>query len=166
MKRRYTKELFAERMHVIKELMPHACIATDVIAGFPGETEEEFNEEMDFISGSAISYMHVFTYSKRNNTKASELGDEVHGTIKKERSRLLHELSETKKNYFYLQNKGRECNALIESDRHQGFLYGFTDNYIKVRVPFQQEIINSIIRVKLLEPSDDGSFEVAMRNGL
>jgi len=116
MKRKYNHELFASRIRKIRDLLPLACIATDVIVGFPGESEDDFRETYDFIEGLELSYLHVFSYSRRVNTLAASMNEPVQDKIKKQRSELLHQLSENKKKIFYLKNTGLTANVLFESD--------------------------------------------------
>ena len=156
MHRKYNRELYAQRVEHIKKLMPHACIAADVIVGFPGETNEDFSETFAFLEKVNISYLHVFTYSKRDNTLASKMDTPVPDIVKKERSEALHKLSDQKKHRFYEENSGREVNVLFESDNSQGFMHGFSENYIKVKTPFKPELVNTIVKVKLDILDDDG----------
>ncbi|MCX6305784.1 MAG: tRNA (N(6)-L-threonylcarbamoyladenosine(37)-C(2))-methylthiotransferase MtaB [Bacteroidetes bacterium] len=156
MHRRYTRELYASRVQKIRELMPGACIAADVIVGFPGETDEDFTDTFDFLSNLAISYLHVFTYSKRENTAAAGMGAPVPEKVKKERSEALHKLSDAKKHQFYLENRGSEAMVLFESDNSQGFMHGFTENYIRVKTGFNPEYVNRILPVKLENLTEDG----------
>jgi threonylcarbamoyladenosine tRNA methylthiotransferase MtaB len=149
MKRKYDTSLYASRIRKIRSVMPLACIAADVIAGFPGETEDDFSETVRFIEGLDISYIHVFSYSPREGTLASKINDVVPDRVKKERSRKLHLLSERKKNEFYLRNKGREANVLFESDHSGGFMYGYTENYLRVRSGFDPAKINQVVRTLL-----------------
>ena len=159
MHRKYTRELYASRVKRIKELMPLACIAADVIVGFPGESDEDFLDTFNFISWLDISYLHVFTYSKRDNTLAARMNTPVPDKVKKERSDALHKLSDEKKHRFYLENKGREVNVLFESDNSQGFMHGFSENYIKVRTPFNPEFVNQVRPIRL-EDLDEAGFSV------
>ena len=156
MHRKYKRELYVSRVNKIRELMPYACIATDLIVGFPGETDEDFNDTLNFISELEISYMHVFTYSKRENTKAASMTGVLPDKVKKQRSILLHDLSAQKKKLFYLQNRGRDMNVLFESDNSRGFMHGFTENYIKVKTAYNPELVNRIVNVRLETPGDDG----------
>lgn len=158
MKRKYKREVFARRIHSIKSLMPDACIAADVIIGFPGESEEDFNDTVDFIRSLPISYLHVFTYSKRPGTKAALMAEQVPDAVKHERSRILHQISDEKKETFYLENKGSVRNILWESDVEEGFMSGFTDNYIRCKKPFNKSSVNQIESVILLEPDTDGTY--------
>jgi threonylcarbamoyladenosine tRNA methylthiotransferase MtaB len=158
MQRKYKREVFAKRVNEIREHMPKACIAADVIIGFPGETEEDFRETYDFLNGMDISYMHVFTYSERPGTKAAGLNGKITNAVKRERSRKLHELSDTKKAAFYKQNIGTKAFVLFESDNSGGFMHGFTGNYLKVKTPFKKELVNKIIEVELEKIEEDGTF--------
>jgi threonylcarbamoyladenosine tRNA methylthiotransferase MtaB len=149
MKRKYDRELFASRIRKIRELLPLACIATDVIVGFPGESEEDFRETYDFIEGLELSYLHVFSYSRRENTLAATMAEPVQDKIKKQRSKLLHKLSENKKEIFYLKNRGLTAHVLFESDNSNGFMHGFTENYIKVKTKFNPLLVNQVVTVTL-----------------
>ena len=156
MHRKYNRELFQERVVKIRTLMPDACIASDVIVGFPGETDEDFKETFGFLQKSDISYLHVFSYSKRENTIAAKMTALVPDKVKKERSGALHKLSDQKKQQFYLQNRGRKAMVLFESDNSQGFMHGFTENYIKVKTKFNPEYVNRIVQVKLENLVEEG----------
>jgi threonylcarbamoyladenosine tRNA methylthiotransferase MtaB len=158
MKRKYRREVFAQRIKEIKVHMPHACIAADVIIGFPGETDEDFQDTYDFLESLDISYMHVFTYSERPGTKAALIPDKVNNKQKRERSRILHELSDRKKAVFYKENIGSTWPVLFESDNSNGFMHGFTGNYLKVKTAFREDFINEIIPVKLDMLDSDGTF--------
>ncbi len=160
MKRKYKRKLYAERVEKIRLLLPHACIATDVIVGFPGETEKDFRETFDFLKNLPVSYLHVFSYSRRDNTLAAKAMNDIPGNEKKRRSELLHQLSDQKKRAFYIFNKGRELNILFESDNKDGYMHGFTENYIKVKTPFKEELVNTIKRVKLKELNNDMIYVV------
>lgn len=160
MHRKYNRDLYLSRVRKIRSIMPFACIAADIIAGFPGETEEDFRDAMAFIQGIDISYLHVFTYSKRENTLASKMEGIIPDKIKKERSELLHSISEEKKRLFYIKNTGREVNVLFESDNSNGLMHGFSENYLKVKTPFTPELINRIASVRLNEMDEDGVFMV------
>jgi threonylcarbamoyladenosine tRNA methylthiotransferase MtaB len=155
MHRKYNRELYAARVQKIKELMPYACIAADVIVGFPGETDENFSDTFNFLKQLDISYLHVFTYSRRDNTLASKMDNPVGDKVKKSRSESLHKLSDFKKRNFYLQNQGREAMVLFESDNSSGFMHGFTENYIKVKTPYNPDYVNQVIKVSLGESGED-----------
>jgi threonylcarbamoyladenosine tRNA methylthiotransferase MtaB len=156
MKRRYKRELFAEKIYLIKEKMPDCCVAADVIVGFPGETDTLFEETYHFIEEFPLSMLHVFPYSKRPNTIAATMENQLSNTCKNKRANALIELSNKKKTLFYQQNILRECFALIESKKENGFLTGFTDNYIRIKIPSDATIINQIVKVKILEIDTDG----------
>ncbi len=158
MKRKYKREVFAQRINSIKTLMPDACIAADVIIGFPGESEEDFDNTVAFIQSLPISYLHVFTYSKRPGTKAALMAEQVPDSVKHERSRILHQISDEKKATFYRENKGSVRDILWESDVEEGFMSGFTDNYIRCKKPFNKSSVNQIESVILLEPDTDGTY--------
>jgi threonylcarbamoyladenosine tRNA methylthiotransferase MtaB len=158
MKRRYNTELFASRIQKIRSVIPHACIASDIIAGFPGESEKDIADTCDFLESLDISYMHVFTYSKRADTLASQIKEVVQDKIKKERSEALHLVSEKKKLAFYRENKGLETQVLFESDNSNGWMHGFTENYIRVKTRFNPELVNQIVPVKLQNLEDDLTY--------
>ena len=159
MRRKYERELYAERVETIKKNNANCCIGVDVIVGFPGETNEEFLETVEFIKDLDISYLHVFTYSERANTTAIKMGDSVPLEVRRERSKILHGLSDRKKRHFYEQNKGQIRTALIESEQDEGWMYGFTDNYVKVRIPFDLSLANKLVEVKLTKVNSDDSMD-------
>ncbi len=163
MKRKYLRDVFAGRVSRIKELMPDACIAADVIVGFPGETDEDFDDAYNFINSLDISYLHVFSYSERPGTKALLMDNKVDEREKRRRSKLLHELSETKKKQFYAQQIGKTADVLWESDNISGFMHGFTDNYVKVRTTFNPSLINQIKTVILTMVNDDDTCSIEFR---
>ncbi len=144
MRRRYKKELYAERVGLIKTMMPHCCIGVDVIVGFPGETDVDFKETFDFLHQLDISYLHVFTYSERENTLAAEMNDVVPMQTRHERNKMLRNLSYQKMQYFTNQHIGQTRKVLFETKNKTGMLEGYTDNYIKVTVPYQAEWENKI----------------------
>lgn len=154
MRRRYRRELYAERVAQIKSVMPHCCIGVDVIVGFPGETEEDFLETYRFIQELDISYLHVFTYSERANTPAADMPDAVLMDERKRRNKMLSILSEKKRRAFYEQHLGEYRPVLWEHSQQEGIVTGFTDNYIKVEAPENGRLINSVEMVGLetLEP--------------
>ncbi|MFA6058973.1 MAG: tRNA (N(6)-L-threonylcarbamoyladenosine(37)-C(2))-methylthiotransferase MtaB [Taibaiella sp.] len=145
MRRRYRKELYADRIAHIKELMPHCCIGVDVIVGFPGETEELFQETFEFLHQLDVSYFHVFTYSERANTLAIDMEDAVPMHIRHERNKILRNLSYQKMQYFTQQQVGAKRKVLFESASKNGMMEGFTDNYIKIKTPYREEWVNQII---------------------
>jgi threonylcarbamoyladenosine tRNA methylthiotransferase MtaB len=144
MRRRYKRDLYAQRVAHIKEKMPHACIGVDMIVGFPGETEEDFQESLEFVHSLDISYLHVFTYSERADTLASEMPDVVPMEVRRERNAALRNLSEKKRLSFYMQHTGTQRPVLVENSKAPNSLQGFTDNYIKVILPQSQFERNSI----------------------
>ncbi len=160
MRRRYKRELYSERVSRIKAAMPHACIGVDVIVGFPGESREDFLETYRFINELDISYLHVFTYSERENTVAVSLPDAVGLTERAERSKMLHGLSDKKRRYFYEQNIGETEEVLFEADSKDGFMHGFTRNYVKVRAKYDPVLVNELKKVKLLDIADDGNVNI------
>ena len=156
MRRKYVRELYAERVAYIKELRPDTCIGVDVIVGFPGETDEEFLDTVDFLKDLDISYLHVFTYSERANTTAVKLGDAVPMNVRKERSKQLHILSEKKKRAFYESQLGTSRTVLFEHEEDEGMMYGFTENYIKVKMPYDVNLVNTFCTLKLETIDRDG----------
>lgn len=144
MKRRYKTDLFASKISKIKQLMPDVCIAIDIIAGFPGETDADFEDSYEFVKQLPLSYMHVFTYSRRPGTPAAAIKEQVPETVKRERTNRLLELSETKKRFFYHEHFGETRPVLWESEEADGKMFGFTDNYIKVSAPFCADWVNTI----------------------
>jgi len=149
MRRRYGTELYADRIRYIKSVMPHACIGVDVIVGFPGETDQDFQDSFDFIHGLDVDYLHVFTYSERANTPAADMPDKVPMEVRRYRNDQLRSLSAKKKRDFYQRFEGETRNVLFEHSPVEGMMSGFTDNYIKVSLPLQSEMINHIHPVTL-----------------
>ncbi len=147
MRRRYTTGEYADKVMLIKKLMPDACIACDVITGFPGETDEDFEETYEFLEKLPVSYMHVFTYSRRPRTSANMMENQIPEDVKNERTTRLIELSQVKKTAFYQQCEGQIRPVLVESETIDDRLCGFTDNYIRVSLPFDESIINTIQKV-------------------
>ena len=145
MKRRYKRELYTERVEKIKSLMPHCCIGVDVIVGFPGETGEEFQATYDYLHQLDVSYLHVFTYSERENTAAITMNGVVPVSIRKERNAMLRNLSEKKMNYFTEQQRGNIRPVLFEHAEKNGLMEGYSDNYIRVSMPYNENAINSIM---------------------
>ncbi len=156
MKRRYQQELYTDRVKHIKEKMPNACIGVDVIVGFPGETDELFLETYNFLNELDISYLHVFKYSERPNTEAIEMAKIVPHKIRNKRSKMLRGLSVKKRRAFYESQLGNVLTVLFEGKNKDGFMYGFTENYVKVKTPFKIELENSLIKVKLKTIDQDG----------
>jgi threonylcarbamoyladenosine tRNA methylthiotransferase MtaB len=161
MKRRYKRELYSERVAKIKELMPHSCIGVDVIVGHPGETDEEFLATYNYLNELEISYLHVFTYSERENTAAVLIKPVVPQNKRTERSRMLHILSDKKRRYFYEQHLNTSQEVLFEADEKDGLMTGFTANYIKVSAKFDPLLINEIKTVHLVEINDTMQVEVS-----
>lgn len=157
MRRRYLRELYSERVAKIKTLMPQCCIGVDVIVGFPGETDEDFLETYNFLNELNISYLHVFTYSERDNTDAINLKNAVPVAIRKKRNKMLRILSAKKIRHFYEQHLGNTFTVLFEGDNKDGFMHGFTDNYIKVKTPYNSDLVNQLKQVILKELDADGS---------
>ena len=156
MRRKYRTDLFKNRIEQIKKMNPDTCIGVDVIVGFPGETDENFLETMHFLKDLDISYLHVFTYSERANTGAPKLGTKVPMEVRRERSKQLHLLSERKKQAFYQTQIGQTKKVLFEQEENEGFLYGFTENYVKVKTPYTPELINQIVPIEITEIDRDG----------
>ena len=154
MRRKYNTDLYCSRIKLIKKLMPHACIGVDVIVGFPGETEQEFNKTIDYIKSLPVSYLHVFTYSERANTNAPKMNEIVPMDIRRKRSKQLRILSLKLKLQFYNENIGYMGKVLFES-KEDNFLIGFTENYLKVKIPFKPNMINTIQEVRIEKISSD-----------
>ncbi|WP_299607583.1 tRNA (N(6)-L-threonylcarbamoyladenosine(37)-C(2))-methylthiotransferase MtaB [uncultured Aquimarina sp.] len=156
MRRRYLSDLYVDRVKKIKEVMPHACIGVDVIVGFPGETDDYFLDTYNFLSELDISYLHVFTYSERENTVAASLDGVVPQNIRKKRSKMLRGLSVKKRRAFYESQIGTERTVLFESENKEGYIHGFTENYVKVKMPWDPSYVNTLRKVKLTHIDDDG----------
>ena len=156
MRRRYLKELYIDRVNKIKEVMPHACIGVDVIVGFPGETEERFLETYQFLNELDISYLHVFTYSERDNTLAAEMENVVPQKVRAKRSKMLRGLSAKKRRAFYESQMETTRTVLFEGENKEGYIHGFTENYIKVKTPWNPELVNTLHKVKLTKIDEDG----------
>ncbi len=161
MGRRYDTSLFFNRIETIRKHIPHACIAVDLIVGFPNETEALFKESYEFIKQADVSYIHVFTYSERDNTRALNLANHIPVAERHNRSQQMHSLSEQKKNYFYLSNKGRKEKILWENDMKDNYLYGFTENYIRAKTKYDPALINTIQSVMLNHLDNDGVYIIA-----
>ena len=160
MRRRYLRELYVDRVNKIKSAMPHCCIGVDVIVGFPGETEEDFIESYNFINALDISYLHVFAYSERDNTDALAIKPVVPYEERKKRNKMLRILSEKKLRYFYEQHIGSTKNILFEIENKNGWMFGFSDNYIKVKTPFNSNWANRIVSIKLNAINEDGTVSI------
>lgn len=160
MRRRYKRELYTERVAYIKSLMPDCCIGVDVIVGFPGEEREDFLDTYNFLNELDISYLHVFTYSERENTIAAQMDGAVPGSQRSDRSKMLHILSEKKRRAFYESQLGKLGDVLFEGDVKDGYMHGFSRNYVKVRSLYDPLLVNEIIPVKFLSISDEGEVDV------
>jgi threonylcarbamoyladenosine tRNA methylthiotransferase MtaB len=160
MKRRYQREVYTERVAKIREVMPHACIGVDVIVGFPGETDEHFLETYNFLNVLDISYLHVFTYSERDNTEAAEMTDVVPMNVRNKRSKMLRGLSVKKRRAFYESQIGTYRTVLFESENKEGYIHGFTENYVKVKTPWNPELVNTLHEIQLTKIDEDGSVRM------
>jgi threonylcarbamoyladenosine tRNA methylthiotransferase MtaB len=160
MRRRYRRNLYVDRVNTIKALMPDCCIGVDVIVGFPGETREDFIETYNFLNELNISYLHVFTYSERENTPAIDMDGTVPGSQRADRSKMLHILSEKKRRAFYQTQIGKDAEVLFEGDHKEGFMHGFTKNYVKVKVKYDPVLVNELKAVKLEAILPDGDVSV------
>ncbi|RZK92245.1 MAG: tRNA (N(6)-L-threonylcarbamoyladenosine(37)-C(2))-methylthiotransferase MtaB [Pedobacter sp.] len=161
MKRRYQRELYVDRVAKIKQLMPNCCIGVDVIVGFPGETQQDFLDTYEFLNGLDVSYLHVFTYSEREQTEAATMKGKVVGSTRFERNKMLHILSDKKRRAFYQSQIGTEGQVLFEDDQKNGFMHGFTKNYVKVKAKYDPLMVNELKQVKLVALTADGEVEVA-----
>ena len=156
MKRRYLKETYTNRVEAIKNKMPNACIGVDVIIGFPGETDELFLETYNYLNELDISYLHVFTYSERPNTEAVEMKGVVPQNVRNKRSKMLRGLSVKKRRAFYESQMGKNFTVLFESENKDGYIYGFTENYVKVKTPWNPELVNTLHEIILTEINEEG----------
>ena len=155
MKRRYLKNLYISRINKIKELMPDCCIGVDVIVGFPGETEEDFNETYEFLKALNISYLHVFSYSERDNTESLKINHKIPKKIRAIRSQILRKLSDKKKMNFYKSNINQIRPVLFESKNYDGYIHGYTDNYIRVKTLWSKNLVDNVVDCELIK-IDDG----------
>jgi len=160
MHRRYLRELYVERVAKIKSLMPHCCIGADVIVGFPSETDEDFLDTYNFLNELDVSYLHVFTYSERDNTAALEIEGVVPAPKRQERSKMLHILSDKKRRYFYEQNIGRTATVLFEKDIENGMMEGFTENYVRVIAKYDPLLINELKTIEMTQINPEMLMEV------
>jgi len=156
MKRRYLSNIYVNRVSQIKAVMPHSCIGVDVIVGFPGETEELFLETYNFLNELPISYLHVFTYSERENTEAAVMSNPVPKNIRAKRSKMLRGLSVKKRHAFYESQIGTKRTVLFEAENKEGYILGFTENYVKVKAPWNPDLVNTLHKIKLLKIEGDG----------
>lgn len=161
MNRRYLSDLYRDRVETIKHLMPDCCIGVDVIVGFPGESEDEFLTTYNFLNELAISYLHVFTYSERPNTSAIEMGGVVDTKTRSDRSKMLRNLSEKKRRYFYEQQLNKTHEVLFEDDIQNGMMHGFTENYVRIAAKYDPILINELKKVTLNTINTEGCVEVS-----
>ena len=164
MKRRYLREVYTDRVTRIREVMPHACIGVDVIVGFPGETDEHFLETYHFLNDLDISYLHVFTYSERDNTEAAVMDGVVPSNVRSKRSKMLRGLSVKKRRAFYEGQIGSNRTVLFESENKEGYIHGFTENYVKVKTPWNPELVNTLHDIQLTKIDEDGSVRLEFMN--
>ncbi len=162
MRRKYDRELYKNRVETIKSKNSKTCIGVDVIVGFPGETDNDFLDTVNFIKDLDVSYLHVFTYSERANTTAIKLGDPVPMHVRKERSKQLHILSAKKKRAFYESNLGNTAIVLFENEENNGVMHGFTQNYIKVKTPYNPDLANTFCKIKMEEIDRDGVMKCSL----
>ncbi len=160
MKRRYLREIYTERVNKIREVMPDACIGVDVIVGFPGETDEHFLETYHFLNEMDISYLHVFTYSERDNTEAAEMEGVVPANVRAKRSKMLRSLSVKKRRAFYESQIGTNRTVLFETENKEGYIHGFTENYVRVKTPWNPELVNTLQEISLTKIDEDGSVRI------
>ena len=161
MKRRYLREIYTERVAKIREVMPHACIGVDVIVGFPGESDEHFLETYHFLNDLDISYLHVFTYSERDNTEAALMDNVIPTNVRSKRSKMLRGLSVKKRRAFYESQLGTNRKVLFESENREGYIHGFTENYVRVKTPWNPELVNTLHDITLTKIDEDGSVRMA-----
>ena len=164
MKRRYRRDIFAERVNRIREIIPLAGIGADVITGFPGETEEDFEETYSFLNGLYVSYLHVFPFSARPGTEADKMPAKVSPEEKNRRSKILIALSQKKAQRFREMNRGKTAEVLFEHVRSKGLIYGFTGNYIRVEYPWEAKLAGSIRAVRLHDISSSGNMTIELNN--
>jgi threonylcarbamoyladenosine tRNA methylthiotransferase MtaB len=156
MRRRYMKELYVDRVEHIKSKMPNACIGVDVIVGFPGETDDLFLETYEFLNALDISYLHVFSYSERPNTVAAQMDHKVPKEVRTKRSKMLRGLSSKKRRAFYESQLGSVQTVLFEGENKEGYIHGFTPNYVKVKTPWNPNLVNTTHEVSLKQIDEDG----------
>ena len=166
MKRRYQREVYTDRVTNIRQVMPHACIGVDVIVGFPGETDEHFLETYHFLNDLDISYLHVFTYSERDNTEAIVMDGVVPNNVRAKRSKMLRGLSVKKRRAFYESQLGTTRTVLFESENKEGYIHGFTENYVKVKTPWDPALVNTLHEIQLTRIDEDGSVRMEFINQL
>ena len=164
MRRRYKRELYQERVEVIKSLMPYCAIGVDVIVGFPSESDRHFQETFNFLHNLDISYLHVFTYSERDNTKALEIQPVVPINIRHERNKILRNLSYMKMQAFTAKHSGQKRKVLFEGENKEGYIHGFTENYVKVKTQWNPELVNTLHEIKLTKIDEDGIVRLEFVN--
>jgi len=164
MRRRYMKELYVNRVEHIKRVLPNACIGVDVIVGFPGETDEIFLETYNFLNDLDISYLHVFSYSERPNTHAATLPDKVSKSIRSKRSKMLRGLSAKKRRAFYESQINTTHTVLFEGENKEGYIHGFTENYVKVKSPWNPGLVNTLQKINLTAIDTDGLVRIEFKN--
>lgn len=162
MRRRYDSKLYQSRITKIKELMPDCAIGVDVIVGYPGETDEEFMKTYNFLNELPISYLHVFTYSERDNTTALRMEGSVPVNVRRDRNKMLRILSDKKKRAFYEMNKGKTETVVFEESENNGMMHGFTKNYVKIKTPYNPLMVNQIGYVKMIDLNPDGTMRVEL----
>ncbi len=162
MRRRYRRELYVNRVEYIKKIMPHCCIGVDVIVGFPSESEKHFLDTHHFLSNLDVSYLHVFTYSERANTKALNIASAVPQNERKQRSKMLRILSEKKRRHFYSQHLNTQRKVLFEAEQNGDQMFGFTDNYVKVQLPYDESLVNQIHELSLDNIHSNGNVEARL----
>ena len=158
MKRRYLTDLYSHRISYIKSMMPHCCIGVDVIVGFPGESDAHFMQTYNYLNELDISYLHVFSYSERANTEAASMTDSVEKNVRHKRSKMLRVLSAKKKRHFYQNQKGTQRQVIFEKENKDGFMYGYTENYIRVKTPYKAHFKNKIKKTVLNEMDENGVY--------
>ncbi len=161
MKRRYQREVYTERVNKIRKVMPDACIGVDVIVGFPGETDEHFLETYHFLNEMNISYLHVFTYSERDNTEAAKMEGVVASNVRAKRSKMLRSLSVKKRRAFYESQIGTNRTVLFEAENKEGYIHGFTENYVRVKTPWNPALANTLHKINLTKIDEEGSVRIA-----
>lgn len=164
MKRRYQREVYVDRVNKIREVMPNACIGVDVIVGFPGETDEHFLETYNFLYELDISYLHVFTYSERDNTEAATMENVVPMNVRSKRSKMLRGLSVKKRRAFYESQIGTNHTVLFEGENKEGYIHGFTENYVKAKTPWNPELVNTLHEINLTKIDEDGAVRMEFLN--
>lgn len=164
MRRRYNRDLYASRVEKIKTLLPNACIGVDVITGFPSESDEEFEDSYNFIRDLPVSYLHAFTYSERNNTTAIRIKEIVPVQVRQERTKRLNILSDKKRRAFYETQFNSVQEVLFEAENNEGKIHGFTSNYVKVALPYNENLVNTIQQVQLHDKINNGAVEAAFVN--